>query len=38
MKYLVDEHSFSPDRVQAALGRIAATTRPKSETLEKWFG
>jgi len=38
MTYLVDEHSFSADRVQAALGRIAATNKPKSETLEKWFG
>jgi len=38
LKYLVDEHSFSPDRVKAALGRVAATSKPKSETLEKWFG
>ncbi len=37
LAYLVDEHSFSSDRVQAALARVAATTRPKSETLEKWF-
>jgi flap endonuclease-1 len=38
LKYLVDEHSFSADRVRAALGRVAATNKPKSETLEKWFG
>lgn len=35
---LVDEHSFSPERVKAALARVAAADRPKSETLEKWFG
>jgi flap endonuclease-1 len=36
--YLVDEHSFSRERVQAALARVAVTNKPKSETLEKWFG
>ena len=35
---LVDEHSFSLDRVQAALGRIQSAQVSKSETLEKWFG
>jgi flap endonuclease-1 len=38
ISYLVDEHSFSLERVQAALGRIQSAESSKSETLEKWFG
>jgi flap endonuclease-1 len=34
---LVDEHSFSRDRVQSALDRLKSIPAP-SETLEKWFG
>ncbi len=36
--FLVDEHSFSADRVDAAVKRIAGLETSKSETLEKWFG
>jgi flap endonuclease-1 len=38
VSFLVDEHSFSADRVRAALGRIQSAESAKSETLEKWFG
>jgi flap endonuclease-1 len=38
LSYLVEERSFSRDRVEAALGRIKAAHREPSETLEKWFG
>jgi len=36
--FLVDEHSFSRDRVESALSRITGKEATKSETLEKWFG
>jgi flap endonuclease-1 len=36
--YLVREHSFSRDRVEAAIARVQAAKTPQSETLEKWFG
>jgi flap endonuclease-1 len=36
--FLVDEHSFSPERVQSALARVTAAKTVQSETLEKWFG
>jgi flap endonuclease-1 len=36
--YLVDEHSFSPERVDSAIKRIAGKESSKTETLEKWFG
>jgi flap endonuclease-1 len=36
--FLVDEHSFSAERVEAASKRIIGLERSKSETLEKWFG
>ncbi|MDV3243702.1 MAG: flap endonuclease-1 [Nitrososphaerales archaeon] len=36
--FLVDEHSFSPERVEAALVRVSAAKTAQSETLEKWFG
>ena len=35
---LVDEHSFSGERVDAALARVTAAKPVQSETLEKWFG
>ena len=38
MSYLVDEHSFSRDRVEAALARLKVERGPPAETLEKWFG
>lgn len=38
LSYLVDDHSFSRDRVLAALGRIQQAKAGQSETLEKWFG
>jgi flap endonuclease-1 len=37
VSFLVDEHSFSRDRVEAAIGRVKSTKVPESETLEKWF-
>ncbi len=36
--FLVDEHSFSRERVDAAIGRIEKVDSSKSETLEKWLG
>lgn len=36
--FLVDEHSFSPERVRSALARVTAAKTVQSETLEKWFG
>lgn len=36
--FLVDEHSFSRQRVEAAIARISSTKPVQSETLEKWFG
>ena len=38
VSFLVGEHSFSRDRVEAALGRIATKNQSPPETLEKWFG
>jgi flap endonuclease-1 len=38
LSYLVDEHSFSHDRVEAAIKRALAVPSVQSETLEKWFG
>ncbi|MFB5646044.1 MAG: flap endonuclease-1 [Nitrosopumilaceae archaeon] len=37
LKYLVDERSFSPDRVQSSLNRLKKSIEKKSQTLEKWF-
>lgn len=37
ISFLVDEHSFSRERVESSLNRIKAVP-PPSETLEKWFG
>jgi flap endonuclease-1 len=36
--FLVDEHSFSEERVDAAVKRVVGLESSKSETLEKWFG
>lgn len=36
--FLVDEHSFSRERVDAAIQRIDRVESTKTETLEKWFG
>ena len=38
LSLLVQEHSFSRDRVEAAIGRVQNTKAVQSETLEKWFG
>jgi flap endonuclease-1 len=36
--FLVDEHTFSPERVDAASKRVLGSETSKSESLEKWFG
>jgi flap endonuclease-1 len=36
-KYLVDERSFSPDRVQTSLNRLKKSIEKKGQTLEQWF-
>jgi len=36
--FLVGEHSFSAERVDAAVKRVVGLESSKSETLEKWFG
>lgn len=38
ISFLVKEHSFSRERVDAALGRVMQAKSAESETLEKWFG
>ena len=38
LSLLVGEHSFSRERVEAALDRIQQAKSTQSETLEKWFG
>jgi flap endonuclease-1 len=38
VSFLVREHSFSRERVEAAIGRIQSVKETQSETLEKWFG
>ena len=38
ISFLVRDHSFSRDRVEAAIARVQATKASQSETLEKWFG
>jgi len=38
LSFLVDEHSFSRERVEAAVGRVQGSKPVQSETLEKWFG
>jgi flap endonuclease-1 len=38
ISYLVDEHSFSRERVDAASKRIIDLEATRSDTLEKWFG
>ena len=36
-KYLVEERSFSQDRVQTSLNRLRRAIEKKGQTLEKWF-
>ncbi len=36
--FLVDEHSFSAERVDAAIKRVVGLESSKTESLEKWFG
>jgi flap endonuclease-1 len=38
LSFLVGEHSFSRERVEAAIARVQTTRAAQSETLEKWFG
>ena len=38
VSFLVRDHSFSRDRVEAAIARVQAAKPARSETLEKWFG
>jgi flap endonuclease-1 len=38
ISFLVGQHSFSRDRVEAALNRIQSAKAAPTETLEKWFG
>lgn len=38
ISFLVDEHSFSRERVESAIGRVQSTKVAQTETLEKWFG
>ena len=38
LAYLVGEHSFSRERVEAGLARLQVKREAPSETLEKWFG
>lgn len=35
---LCDEHDFSPDRVDAAIARVAQASRGHGESLDRWFG
>ena len=35
--YLVDERSFSPNRVETSLNRLKKAIEKKSQTLEQWF-
>jgi flap endonuclease-1 len=36
--FLVDEHSFSRERVDAAIQRVSKVQSARVDTLEKWFG
>jgi flap endonuclease-1 len=38
ISFLVGEHSFSRERVEAAIARVQSSKPAQSETLEKWFG
>jgi flap endonuclease-1 len=38
LSFLVGEHSFSRERVEAAMARLQKRRETQSETLEKWFG
>lgn len=38
LSLLVDEHSFSKERVESAIARLQNARVQQTETLEKWFG
>lgn len=38
LSFLVDEHSFSRDRVESAMARVQEKSDVPQESLEKWFG
>ena len=38
ISFLVDEHSFSLERVRAAMARLEKVESSQTESLEKWFG
>ncbi|MBI3840453.1 MAG: flap endonuclease-1 [Thaumarchaeota archaeon] len=38
VSFLVNEHSFSRERVESAIDRVQTKSAAESETLEKWFG
>ena len=38
ISFLVDEHSFSLERVEAAMKRLVEVESTRSESLEKWLG
>lgn len=38
VSFLVGQHSFSRDRVDAAVARVQSSKAKEPETLEKWFG
>jgi len=37
VSFLVSEHDFSTERIEAALSRLDVTKKKKSESLEQWF-
>ena len=37
VRYLSDERSFSPDRVQTSLNRLKKALEKKSQNLDQWF-
>lgn len=38
LSFLVDEHSFSTDRVRSAIERLEKVESNQTESLERWFG
>ena len=38
ISFLVEEHSFSLERVEAAMKRLGEVESARSESLEKWLG
>ncbi len=37
LSFLVDEHNFSRERIDAALQRLDARKKVESQSLEQWF-